>query len=181
MELSSVKDWVEILQGALTTLAIVFAGLWALYVFFLGRSTTASVRIEFELKQLLGLEKGGQIAVITAKFTNVGRTHVRKDICRFGIWPLTSTRLRSDLSHLRPVDSSPDILYQQVWEILEGLTALEPNEEVTQDVAFAWNTSHIFPSEPHMFGLVLSFEGRWLLGLRKKRWAVYGVLPIQTT
>src|SRR5215211_7116651 len=171
MELSSAKDWVEILQGTVTTLAILLAGLWALYVFFLGRSTTASVRIEFELKDLLDLGKEGRIAVITAKFTNVGRTHVDKDICRFSVWPLTSTRLRPDLSLLRSIDVSPDVLHQQTWEILEGLTALEPNEEVTQDVAFAWDTSSTFPDEPHIFGLVLSFEGRWLLGLRKKRWA----------
>jgi len=176
MELGSLKDGIELVQGAVTILAILLAGIWALYVFFLGRSTTASVQIQADLKYMIDLGNGGKVTVISAKFLNTGRTRIRKDVCRFSVGPLT--RLEPGRSDLRPLDASPDVAFQQTWEIFGDLLTLEPNEEAAEDVSFAWDRSSLFSDGLRAFGIVVSFEGNWLLGFRRKRWARRAVLTI---
>jgi hypothetical protein len=95
MELGSLKDGIELVQGAVTILAILLAGLWGLYVFFLGRSTTASVQIKADVKDLIVLENGGKVTVISVMLLNTGRTLIRKDVCRFSVGPF---------ARLEPVD-----------------------------------------------------------------------------
>lgn len=176
MELGSLKDGIELAQGAVTILAILLAGLWGLYVFFLGRSTTASVQIKADVKDLIVLENGGKVTVISVMLLNTGRTLTRKDVCRFSVGPFA--RLEPGRSDLRPLDASPDVAFQQTWEIFEDLLTLEPNEEAAEEVSFAWDSLSMFSEGLRAFGIVVSFEGNWLLGFRRKRWARRTVLTV---
>jgi hypothetical protein len=174
MELGSLKDGLELVQTGVTILAILLGGSWALYVFFLGRSTTASVQIRADLKYQIVLDSEARVTVISVTFLNTGRTRLRKDTCRFSVGPLT--RMEPDRSDLRQHDTAPDVAFQQTWEIFEDLLTLEPNEEAAEDVMFAWDSPSVFSDGLRAFGLVVSFEGNWLLGFRRKRWAKRTVL-----
>jgi hypothetical protein len=43
---------VQVAQGLVTTLAVLIGGIWAFYIFILGRTFSASVQIQLELKQV---------------------------------------------------------------------------------------------------------------------------------
>lgn len=175
MEASQLSDWVQIVQGVLTIVAISIGGFWAFYVFILGRSSTAHVRIRCQLERVKSVTNGKKVAAVSVMLENTGRTRVRKEACYVEVAPLAHGQAgRSDL---RFVDASPDPRYSVTSTAFEKVEALEPGEEVAEDVLLAWGGS----LDSSTFVMVVEFKGRVFLGRRTKSWVWRGTLDAGTT
>lgn len=175
MEASQLRDWVQIVQGLLTIAAISIGGFWAFYVFILGRSSTAHVWIQCKLERAKSVTNGKKVAAVSVTLKNTGRTRVRKEACYVEVAPLAHDQAgRSDL---RFVDASPDPLYSVTSTAFEKVEALEPGEEVAEDVLLAWGES----PGTSTFGMVVEFKGRVFLGRRSKSWVWRGTFEAGTT
>ena len=123
MEASQLSDWVQIVQGVLTIVAVSIGGFWAFYVFILGRSSTAHVRIRCQLKRATSVTNGKKVAAVAVTLENTGRTRVRKEACYVEVAPLAHGQAgRSDL---RFVDVSPDPRYSVTSTAFEKVEALD--------------------------------------------------------
>jgi len=189
--LDELKDWVQLGQGAVTTVAIVIAGVWAYYTFVLGRSDTAQVQIECGLKQAI-TTANGQILAISVILRNTGRTRVDQLSCDITVVPVTYHQ--SDRASLALIDPLPDRVLDQgergsdfAWSpMFRRLVALEPNEEVAEDIMLLVGTtlSASVDDGGTLAGTVYCrgrvFGGRVLLRRRRVAWVWRGVLESRT-
>ncbi len=141
MSLSDLKTWVEIVQGIVTALGVIVAGIWSFYVFVLGRGFAPNIQIQFELKQVVDL-LDGKGAIVLVKIKNIGRTRIRKDAC-FIATALVPKDQR-DLPELGRIDVPLKFSEAKVYPVFDTHTSFEPNEEATEDVLFALGKSPTF-------------------------------------
>jgi hypothetical protein len=133
--LEATINWVSVVQvieGFLTTLAILVGGIWVFYVFILGRSHSASVRIQLKAKQSI-IRENEEYPVISVNLKNVGQTHVDKRLCTIGIAPISDDRLR-DQPGLRPIRNTMSKEDTKLYEIFTLLRKLEPEAETEANV-----------------------------------------------
>jgi hypothetical protein len=131
---SAPKTWqpvVEVVQGLLASLAILVGGVWAFYVFVLGRAHSASVQIQLRFKQVMSRGNGGEVidnrAVISIRLKNAGRTRVDKRRCKIGIEPITEKQMRGQQA-LQPITNTMSPLEARWYPVFETLIGLEPRE-----------------------------------------------------
>lgn len=141
MQLSDLKTWVEIVQGLVTTLGVLVAGIWSFYVFVLGRSFAPNIQIRFDLKQVVDLANG-KAAVVSVKIKNIGQTRIRKKGCYIATTSVANSQL--NLPELSRLDVSLDFSHAKVYPIFDEHTAFEPAEEATEDALFVLGKSPTF-------------------------------------
>lgn len=132
MQVEDLKDWVQVGQGVATIVAIIVAGVWAYYVFAVGRSATAHVQIECRLKWVIPTANG-KILAISVVLRNTGRTRVDQLRCELTVAPIRNPQ--DNPAPLNYIDPLPDRAVEQGTrrKIFGRLSALEPNEEVAED------------------------------------------------
>lgn len=189
MELDWLKDWIQIVQGLATIAAILIAGIWAYYVFVVGRSATAQVQIGCHLKRVIA-SPGGKILCISVMLTNTGRTRVGGLSCEIIAAPVANSGDdRASLAFLEPL---PERVLNEgepgsdfAWgKIFKETVALEPDEAVAEDILLSVRTGSpasaedpgAFAAEVHCQGNILG--GRIILRqtLRPKDWGWRGIL-----
>lgn len=142
MNFDEIKTIVEIIQGVVTTIGILLAGIWTYYTFVRSRSFAPNVRINFELKQVVELKRGrGAIVRISVK--NIGKTKVGKKTCSAKAQAVVEPRFVVDPIEFVRVDRSLKYTIN-TYSILEDLEFLEPNEQVEEDVLFFLDRSTLF-------------------------------------
>jgi hypothetical protein len=134
MPLDDLKKWVEIIQGAITSIGILVAGIWSFFVFVLGRSFAPNIKINFELKKVINMVDG-KAAIISVGIKNVGKTKVLKKNCYVAIEPIPTHR--QNLPELSRIDESLDFIKAKTYQIFDSHTSFEPDEEATEDVVIA--------------------------------------------
>jgi hypothetical protein len=202
--LSTVQALSQIVQSLVVALATVAGAIWALYVFVLARNTTANVHVDYSLKNVVALVDGKKVAVVTVSLTNTGRTQVlRVDEskrsrsltkgygCTVTITPiieLPRAGAEPYHIHLSSIDEQ-NRPYTRKRRILENLVDLQPGEEATEDVLFAWSSSLEFGSTTPAFKIEVQFTGseaitlgKWRLYTREPRmWTSRGVLEARAS
>jgi hypothetical protein len=175
-QLTELATTVDILQGLVTIAGILIAGAWALYVFVLGRSYTANVQIQFGLKQVVELANSNntKIAVVTIRMKNAGRTRVKKGFVQLNVQPITDDEL--DRPGLMLVPTSLDLHKAKGYPIFRELAALEPDEEVVEDVMLAMGHYSKLKVEVYFVGSVF----RIIFGRGDNlSWVARGILDTQ--
>jgi hypothetical protein len=189
--LDELKDWVQLGQGAVTTVAIVIAGVWAYYSFVVGRSATAHVQIECGLKQVI-TTANGQILAVSVTLRNTGRTRVDGLSCDITVAPVTYHQ--SNRGSLALIDPLPIRVVDEgergsdfAWSLMfKRLVALEPNEEVAEDILLlVGNTLSASVDDGGTLAAEVAcggrvFGGRVLLRRRPGAWVWRGVLESRT-
>jgi hypothetical protein len=189
VELDGLKDWVQIAQSLITIAAILIAGVWAYFVFVVGRSATAQVQIGCHLKQVI-TSPDRAILCISVTLTNTGRTRVDGLSCEIIAAPVASRAdQRASLAFLEPM---PERILDEgelgsdfAWgKIFKETVALEPNEAVAEDILLAIRNGSptsagdhsMFAAEVHCRGNILG--GRIILRQtrRPKDWGWRGIL-----
>ena len=193
MELDLLKDWVQIAQGLATIAAILIAGVWAYYVFVVGRSATAQVQVGCQLKQVSSLPDH-EIAGISVTLTNTGRTRVDELSCEIIAAPLASHGDdRASLVFMEPLPervlNEGDLGSDFAWgKMFVATVALEPNEVVAEDILLSVRTGSPAPTDDiGAFAVEVTcegyvFGGRIILrrNLRRKSWSWRGILHPRT-
>jgi hypothetical protein len=139
--LVSVRNVAQSLQGFITALGILLAGLWALYVFVLGRNFAPNMQLQFDLKQVSSLADG-KAAVVTVKVRNIGQTHVRRGACSVGYITATTPQPNRaelkqlealEISQLDPIDPTFSGI---VWkpQLFKASIGFEPGEEAMEEI-----------------------------------------------
>jgi hypothetical protein len=165
MQLDDVKTCVEIVQGIMTSMGILAAGIWSFYTFVLGRSFAPNVQISFEMKQVVNLASA-KGAVVSVTIRNVGKTKVRKKNC----W-IAATPISTDIPRLPALSRIDDALEfglgkAKVYPIFTEHTWLEPGEEAMDEVLFALGGSSTFKVSAIFVG-------------HKKKWASSVILDAE--
>ncbi len=139
MEMSEIKILVDIVQGLLTSVGIVGAAVWSIFVFGLGRNFAANIVIEVKLKSRVDVN-GVNAAILSIKAKNMGKTQVKKE--SFTIICTSSDNWTDDKSRrpFRRIDlTREEIEDLQVlpWESVIGddYAQLEPGEEARDEIA----------------------------------------------
>jgi hypothetical protein len=78
VDAGQLATWSDIVRNTSLTVAVLVGSIWALYVFVLGRKTTANVQIDYALKDVVDLLGGEKVAVVAIKLKNTGQTQVYK-------------------------------------------------------------------------------------------------------
>lgn len=138
------KTWVEIVQGIVTCVGILAAGIWSFFTFVLGRSFAPNIQIQFDLKQIISL-MDGRAAVVTVRIKNIGRAKVRKLSCHIASTDVVVSTRSAALPLLSRLDTPLDYSQAEVnvYRILETHSFLEPGEETNEDVLFKLGESPI--------------------------------------
>lgn len=181
MELDWLKDWVQIAQGLATIAAILVAGVWAYYVFAVGRSATAQVQITCHLKEVIA-SQGGKILCISVMLTNTGRTRVADLSCEIIAAPVANSGDdRATLAFLEPLpervldagEPGSDFAWGRMFRETVGL---EPNEAVAEDILLSVRAgSPASADDPGAFAAEVHCRGN-ILGGRKGDWGWRGIL-----
>lgn len=193
MELDLLKDWVQIAQGLATIAAILIAGVWAYYVFAVGRSATAQVQVGCQLKQVIA-RTNDRFLCISVTLTNTGQTRVDELSCKITVVPITDAS--DDRAKLAFVELLPERVLNEgipgtdlAWgKMFIATVALEPNETVAEDVLLTVGAgSHAPVEDPGAFAAEVTcegyvFGGRIILrrNRRRKYWSWRGILDPQT-
>jgi len=156
------KVWAESMQAALTAVGIFIAGLWALYVFFLGRSYIGVVRVLIEPKGLMTSgEKTGAVVSVTIK--NVGRTRVGKLVARIRATPLYKEQLELSMGQPSMMPASVPsttaelgtlLFSKHATELEEAVEALEPGQETSEEVVIILGDAEVARVEAVFIGKI---------------------------
>ena len=143
--MNEIKILVDIVQGLLTSVGIVGAAVWSIFVFGLGRNFAANIVIEVKLKSRVDVN-GVNAAILSIKAKNMGKTQVKKEsftiICTSSDnWTDDKSRrpfrridlTRNEIAGLLPMKSEICVDYRQ----------LEPGEETLDEIAVNLRTSTI--------------------------------------
>lgn len=187
MELDWLKDWIQVAQSLATIAAILIAGIWAYYVFAVGRSATAQVQITCHLKQATSLPDH-KVLGISVTLTNTGRTRVDGLSCEIIAAPVANSA--DDRASLVFMELLPERLLNEgelgsdfAWgKMFTATVALEPNEVVAEDILLSVrspasaNGLGAFAAEVTCDGDV--FGGRIILRRNRfrKSWSWRGIL-----
>ncbi len=130
-------SFIQTTQSLATTLVILIGGIWAFYVFVLGRSYSASVRIRLKSKQTIGRvndegDKIDECVVVSMNIKNVGRTRVDKSQCVLSVEPIGKGELLYQ-PELKPITNTIE-KSPSVYSIFKPTKGLEPGAETEADV-----------------------------------------------
>jgi hypothetical protein len=171
---------VDVVQGLVTTAGILVAGVWAFYVFVLGRSFSANVHMTFDLERVIE-SPTARVAVLAVKAKNIGRTRVHKRSVHIHVVPIAEDEL--DQPPLALIPGKLNMTRMKRYPIFEDLAALEPDEEVTEDVMLSLGSHSRLKVEVRFVGRVVLgrafriFEG----GRGDPGWVSRGVLDLTRT
>jgi len=140
----SLQAQVETIQSVATTLGISVAGVWAFYVFFIGRTFAPSLQLDVSLKRVLSLaeHQDNRAAIISIMVQNTGRTRARKEVCFAGVMEVMDPQSRApslDSSqfasqNLLRLDNPFDPTSAIVDTIFHDQVLFEPGEKATEDI-----------------------------------------------
>jgi hypothetical protein len=124
-------DWLLLGSSVATTLAIVAAGWW----FITNRSLAGSAEISLSLKDV-AIINGIRIAIVGVRIKNLGHTKIEKQSC---IARTKAIDVEPDSEGILLISEEPDEEYDlpNIRDIFGSLNAIEPNEEVSRDIAFS--------------------------------------------
>lgn len=139
MSPAEIKTWVEIVQGAITILAIVATGIWTFYVFVLGRSYAPNIKISFRVRQVTKI-RGLPIVSTEILIKNIGRIKTERKMCYLFVSPVNTDNHFDIIPFIRiddPFVSTNPLA--KTYELLAFSEAiyLEPSEEVSDSIVFA--------------------------------------------
>jgi hypothetical protein len=145
MEMIEIKIVVEIVQGLLTSIGIVGAAVWSIFVFGLGRNFAANIVIGVKLKSRVEVN-GMKAAILSIQAKNMGKTQVKKE--SFSIICTSSDDWMQDKSSrpFRRIDLTRNEiagLLPMKSEICVDYRQLEPGEETVDEIAVNLRTSTI--------------------------------------
>jgi hypothetical protein len=169
---------VDVAQSVVTTAGILVAGVWAFYVFVLGRSFSANVHMQFDLERVID-SPTARVAVLAVRAKNIGRTRVHKRSVH--VVPIAEDEL--DQPPLALIPGKLDMTRMKRYSIFEDLAALEPDEEVTEDVMLSLGPHSRLKVEVRFVGRVVlgrafrAFDG----GRGDPAWVSRGVLDLPAT
>ena len=159
MQPGDLKTWVEIVEGVVTSIGILAAGIWSFYVFVLGRSFAPNVQIRFRMRHPVDTtDRAGVIVSITIK--NVGKTRVKKEDCWVALVPIALALSKNSApATLTRIDSPLefDLSKAKVYSIFTDHTWLEPDEEATEDVLITLGKSPVFK----VAGVFIGHRKKW--------------------
>lgn len=171
---------VDVAQSVVTTAGILVAGVWAFYVFVLGRSFSANVHMQFDLERVID-SPTARVAVLVVRAKNIGRTRVHKRSVHIHVVPIAEDEL--DQPPLALIPGKLDMTRMKRYSIFEDLAALEPDEEVTEDVMLSLGPHSRLKVEVRFVGRVVlgrafrAFDG----GRGDPAWVSRGVLDLPAT
>jgi len=175
MSADDIKTWVEIIQGALTSLGIILAGWWSIFTFGLGRSFAPNVILEVTLSNIveLGSTKG---VILSIKAKNIGKTRIKKETCKITCIPVytdsTDSNDKREFKRLDPDEKKVLEILPRQYEILNSHDSLEPEEEAKEDLLLEVNNVSVLKAG-------VTFYGHKYLWGRKQQWTTYAVLDLQ--
>lgn len=128
-------DLLLLANSIVTTLAIFAAGWW----FITNRSLAETAQISLSLKDVT-IVNGVPIVIVGVQIKNLGHTRIVKDIC----WCNTKTiDVWTDSEPISIISEEP-FRKSSAREIFKSLKEIEPNEEISWDIAFALNKTTLF-------------------------------------
>lgn len=141
--LSALGGAAQTIQAIVTVVGILIAGVWAFYVFVLGRSFAGAVGIQIE--HVRSVDREGKVgAVVSVRVQNVGRTLIQRERAQIIAVPVSEDRLARRLPVMdvmvasldpkaskmpHPEDSAP-LLHDLFDDDREGE---EPGEEAASE------------------------------------------------
>ena len=167
MELSDWVDISDIVNNVTSSIGVLVAGIWVFYTFILGRSFSANIKIESEIKQVVKISASNDVQfIVRIALQNIGKTKVEKEECFVYLVPaLMSSRNNGSFGVIQRVDPSFKkimLLNPEKFEILENNDWLEPGEEVTDEVLLQTNAEII--------KMVVIFIGKKYLFHKREHW-----------
>lgn len=160
---------VQTIQGIVTTLGIIFGGLWAYAVFYHAGNNATAVQIELGLKQVINLvddagKVAGKGALVSVRLKNIGRVRVVQNPrtgCKIGTMLVTKEELvnwtATPPSNLAPPITNTLLATRSRWDLIfSTLKGMEPGEETAADVLL------LLKEDTPTFKVTVQFNG--LLG-----------------
>ncbi len=172
------KIWVEIVQGILTSVGIVGAGIWSLFVFGLGRNFAPNIKFQFAVKQIISFQDA-QAAILSLGIKNIGRTRVKKEACTLVVISITPTKLKdqNDVREFRRIDPTISEIISQLprrLDIFSDHDAFEPSEEAIEDILLELGESPILK-------VVVTFFGSKYIWGRQQQWTSSTIVDVRNT
>lgn len=132
MTIDDLKKLFEIIQAITTSLGIILAGIWSLWLFVFSRSFAGSLTINLSLKQMTKINDL-PVAIIRVHIKNIGRTRIKKGYCLITAKPIDKPFPSENIYAI----GTKALDYTQSQKIFESLIEVEPNEEVVEEIALA--------------------------------------------
>lgn len=148
MNLDELKTVTEIIQNVIASVAILVAGLWTFYIFVLGRSYSPHVQILVTPKYIYD-STSTKYTVLKLVAKNVGRTKATKDECYLAIEKIPA--MDGQLG-IRRIDSEVDFSEAKLYTVFLDHTILEPNEEVSEELAISFDETTLYKVKTIWYG-----------------------------
>ena len=140
MTLNEIKTIVEIVQGIISTIAIIIAGIWSYFIFVLGRGHAINVKLEL-IPQYQFQSGDSSFIVMRVLVENIGRTKAGKEGCYIALEEISI----SETSKLPTrSDKSFNLNNSKVFSVFENHQYLEPSEKLHEDIIISFNPNKLF-------------------------------------
>ncbi|MUH01550.1 hypothetical protein F7734_58555 [Scytonema sp. UIC 10036] len=135
VKLSDVKTSIEIIQGIVTSIGIILAGIWSLWLFVFSRSFAGTLIINISFKRQIIIDNV-PVAIVEVKVKNLGRTRVKKEY-----FILSINEMESPFSATRPylLKTKERSDFSKSYFIFDNLIEIEPNEEFQDEIPIVLN------------------------------------------
>ena len=140
LKINDVKTYIEIIQSIVTSLGIILAGIWSLWLFVFSRSFAGTLTIDISLKKKIIIDNK-PIAIIEIKVKNVGRTRVKKEYFIISI-----NEMEKPFSSIKPyiLKTKERVNFTKSYFIFDHIVEIEPNEEFQDEIPIVLNNIKIF-------------------------------------
>lgn len=173
------REQAQTWQGWATVAAIALGGVWAVWVFVLGRSFSGTIEIRAESQRILE-HAGKKGAVILVRVKNVGRSKVKNEGVYIEVVPMLEDQLEARLSRMTVVPASldpsaskmplPPGFARRRRALFQGeIRNLEPGEEAVEEVLLSFGDYRITKVEVTFFGRIFPIMFGWYL--RGRAWS----------
>lgn len=139
MELDNIKIIADIIQAITTSLGIILAGAWSLWLFFFSRTFAGTLVISLKLTDVTTVNNI-PVAIVNVEIKNIGRTRVKKGYCLIVAKPVEDPLLQEGVS----VIGTQTLDYIEARTIFNSLVEIEPNETVSDELALVLNKISFF-------------------------------------
>ena len=132
-------DGFQLASSIVTALAILAGGWW----FFKNRSLASTAEIALSLKDVT-IVNGIRIAIVGVRIKNLGHTRIIKDHCYSNIKTIDVWPNPDDPKPAWAISEEEPFRPSYTEEIFKSLKEIEPNEEISWDIAFALKKPTLF-------------------------------------
>jgi len=159
--LATAKIWVDIVSGILTIVAVVVGGWWFLF----RRSLDGNLQIQLT-HQMTVTVGSKRLATIRINLKNIGQTRIVMRLCELGTEPILVPD-DAPAQLVIPIDN----VFRMPSRVLPKLAALEPGEELYEDVP-------IVLAEATLYAVGLRFQGR---SITEASWQAIAIVNTSAT